>query len=70
MPLYFPPGVEGVPFDAEAPDDGDILEYDAASDTWKAVPNNASSLLGRAIFKIDGGLVYDTNGHPQIKVSE
>lgn len=25
--------------------------------------------LGRAIFKVDGGLVYDSNGHPCIKVS-
>ena len=70
MPLYLPPGVEGVPFDAENPNDGDILEYDATSDTWMAVPNTGGGLLGRAIFKIDGGLVYDTNGHPQIKVNE
>lgn len=70
MPLYLPPGVEGIPFDAEDPDDEDILQYDAASDTWKAVPNSGGSLLGKAIFKIDGGLVYDSNGHPQIKENE
>ena len=28
------------------------------------------SRVGFLIFKVDGGLVYDSNGHPQLKVSE
>ena len=31
---------------------------------------SSTSLLGKAIFLVDGGLVYDTDGDVMIKVSE
>lgn len=67
MPLY-ETGIAGIEVDDTDLEDGDFLQYDEASDTWKVVPG--ASLLGRAIFKNDGGLVYDSNGHPQIKVNQ
>ena len=30
----------------------------------------AGADLGLAVFKVDGGLVYDSNGHPSIKVHQ
>lgn len=68
MPLY-ETGIAGIEVDDTDLTDGDYLKYDAGTDTWIAVPEPAA-LLGRAIFKIDGGLVYDSNGHPQIKENE
>ena len=32
-------------------------------------PRDGAALHGRAIFKVDGGLVYDTNGDALIKVT-
>lgn len=32
-------------------------------------PRSGSSLLGKAVFKSDGGIVYDTGGNPLLKVN-
>ena len=36
--------------------------------TELAQTGGAGADLGKAIFKVDGGLVYDSHGHPCIKV--
>jgi len=54
-------------------DDGSIwLLEDETIPTWtlfKAAAAATSDGLAYAIFKIDGGLVYDSSGHPQLKVT-
>lgn len=48
--------------------DGTSFQLQDASGTYN--PRSGSSLLGKVVFKADGGIIYTTSGDPIVKVSE